>query len=512
MALERFRNPVITYFTYNLNTLPGALLYFYDNGSDTPKDVYQDKEGETAHAHPVVADANGTFPAIFLNGLYRAELKSASGVTQPNWPLDDVGTDDILVAANITASNFEAVVSGAGSPGVTWSDADAKIRLTFAPDTFRQAIGVDIPELTALAASAEASATAAAESESIAAAVANNHGEWDNLTGAFPAGDAVLHDDKVWISNDAIADITLSEPSGANSDWFNYTDSSAGGTVVSSATDTTPTRLVNVAWLTSRGIGAAHDASARTLTNPSDLSGLGIISGICDGSTLGISGLTGTDYGTLTIEASAVDTSVAGSVNLTFKRSGQIWIRSNTNATTWGAWVELQNTSSTVQFIRLAQGGGAATYGGGSFTSATDVDTLYTMDFSDMQIGDQLELSYIFSMTGSSGASAPTIALKIGSAVFTSLDIVSASETNAFPYICYRLVISKTGATTVSMTQDVRTVVSTGQSRPGDGRVSQSTNAIFNSAGQALIMRVASSTSSRQVTRGTFSIDLVRAP
>ena len=109
MALERFRNPVITYFTYNLNTLPGALLYFYDNGSDTPKDVYQDKEGETAHAHPVVADANGTFPAIFLNGLYRAELKSARGVTQPNWRRDSRKPDRKLTRSQPIATGGQTI-------------------------------------------------------------------------------------------------------------------------------------------------------------------------------------------------------------------------------------------------------------------------------------------------------------------------------------------------------------------------------------------------------------------
>src|SRR5690606_16588688 len=91
-----------------------------------------------------------------------------------------------------------------------------------------------------------------------------------------------------------------------------------------------------------------HDASGRTFTNPNNLAGLGLISGRCDGETIGISGLTDTDIGVLTIEAQATDTSVAGTVALTFKRGSQVWVRSNTNATTWAAWSRLRGVSEVV--------------------------------------------------------------------------------------------------------------------------------------------------------------------
>lgn len=89
---ERFYSPVIKYTTSNLTSLPGALLYFYETGTSTPKTTWTDPERATASAHPVVALSDGTFPPIFINGVYRVELKSAAGVTQPGWPVDDVGS------------------------------------------------------------------------------------------------------------------------------------------------------------------------------------------------------------------------------------------------------------------------------------------------------------------------------------------------------------------------------------------------------------------------------------
>lgn len=89
---ERFYSPVIKYTTSNLTSLPGALLYFYETGTTTPKTTWSDPERDTASAHPVVALADGTFPPIFINGIYRVELKNAAGTTQPGWPVDDVGT------------------------------------------------------------------------------------------------------------------------------------------------------------------------------------------------------------------------------------------------------------------------------------------------------------------------------------------------------------------------------------------------------------------------------------
>ena len=66
------------------------------------------------------------------------------------------------------------------------------------------------------------SAAAALDSENAAAAAANNKGEWSALTGALNVPASVNHNDKIWILNTNLADVTLSEPSDTNTDWTEY--------------------------------------------------------------------------------------------------------------------------------------------------------------------------------------------------------------------------------------------------------------------------------------------------
>ena len=68
---------------------PGALAYFFEAGTTTPRTTYQDADLTTPHAHPVVADGYGRFPAVFLDfGSYRERVKTA-GNTQL-WDTDDI--------------------------------------------------------------------------------------------------------------------------------------------------------------------------------------------------------------------------------------------------------------------------------------------------------------------------------------------------------------------------------------------------------------------------------------
>jgi len=68
---------------------PGALVYFFEAGTTTPRTTYQDADLTTPHAHPVVADAYGRFPAVFIGfGAYRERVKT-SGNTQL-WDTDDI--------------------------------------------------------------------------------------------------------------------------------------------------------------------------------------------------------------------------------------------------------------------------------------------------------------------------------------------------------------------------------------------------------------------------------------
>lgn len=92
---ERFVSPFARFFTSDLKTLPGAKLYFYENGTTTPKTIYQDPFKTNAHANPVVAGSLGyaadTFPPIFLDGTYTVELQNSGSVVQAGWPVNNVG-------------------------------------------------------------------------------------------------------------------------------------------------------------------------------------------------------------------------------------------------------------------------------------------------------------------------------------------------------------------------------------------------------------------------------------
>lgn len=101
-------------FDLNIKSLPGARLYFFRAGSTTPKVTYADKQGTIPNANPVIASPAGIFPPVFLDGLYRVELRSSANIVQPGWPIDNVGQDSQIVpyapwSEIVTYAEFERV-------------------------------------------------------------------------------------------------------------------------------------------------------------------------------------------------------------------------------------------------------------------------------------------------------------------------------------------------------------------------------------------------------------------
>jgi hypothetical protein len=81
---------LIRYLPERALTIAGALrsgagftAEFFLSGTTTPVTVYQDDDLAVPHPSPVVADANGVFPAVFTSGvnLIKAVVKTGSGVT-----------------------------------------------------------------------------------------------------------------------------------------------------------------------------------------------------------------------------------------------------------------------------------------------------------------------------------------------------------------------------------------------------------------------------------------------
>lgn len=70
------------YVTNNGAAVPGAKLYTYISGTDTPLAVYSDAALQTPRTNPVEADAGGLLPVIYLKPQnYRFLVTDANGVT-----------------------------------------------------------------------------------------------------------------------------------------------------------------------------------------------------------------------------------------------------------------------------------------------------------------------------------------------------------------------------------------------------------------------------------------------
>ena len=109
--------------------LAGGLIYTYEPGTTTPMDTFRDEALTTAHANPIVLDANGRPPSyvIWLSGETKLVVKNSAGVTQ--WTTDDVNIDLSTVGqftVNTKSDNYVIVAA----------DASKKLVMTVAGKTF----------------------------------------------------------------------------------------------------------------------------------------------------------------------------------------------------------------------------------------------------------------------------------------------------------------------------------------------------------------------------------------
>jgi len=101
--------------------LAGGKAFFYLTGGTTLATVYQNSALTLPHANPVVASADGLFPAIYLDPtkIYRVKLTDSSGDTSS--PIEDIdplngsdssiGTSDIQDGAVTAAKCDSALVT-----------------------------------------------------------------------------------------------------------------------------------------------------------------------------------------------------------------------------------------------------------------------------------------------------------------------------------------------------------------------------------------------------------------
>jgi hypothetical protein len=102
MALSRF---VLPYADVGAGIRPssGAKLFFYASGTSTFKSTFTDATGSTANTNPVIANANGVFPGIFLEGVFNVALKDANDV--------QIWTEDPYSTSLFTTPVFSTVAA-----------------------------------------------------------------------------------------------------------------------------------------------------------------------------------------------------------------------------------------------------------------------------------------------------------------------------------------------------------------------------------------------------------------
>lgn len=110
---------------------------------------------------------------------------------------------------------------------------------TFANEANALALDVNNKQITATNAAntATSAATTATNAANTATASSNYKGEWSTLSGALNIPASVSHNDSLWNLKVNLADVTLSEPTTANSDWMLINKPQPSGDIVGT-TDT----------------------------------------------------------------------------------------------------------------------------------------------------------------------------------------------------------------------------------------------------------------------------------
>lgn len=124
----------------------GAKLFFFETGTSTDKNTFSDQTALIANANPVIADGDGLFPDIFLDGTYKVVLKDKNDVQQ--WEADPVA--EIGIAPSITADDYadmRALDSSALTDGqiIFIVDEDETGNFEVKTGTVSQIIGIQEP-------------------------------------------------------------------------------------------------------------------------------------------------------------------------------------------------------------------------------------------------------------------------------------------------------------------------------------------------------------------------------
>ena len=115
-----------------LSPADGAKLLFKVVGSETDKDTFTTSVGDIAHSNPVIADAKGVFPAIYLVGNYDWRLQNKNSVQKNAGDVSEVLTGDGSIfakVADLAASSGSSLIGYIeGSTNTVATTAQAALR------------------------------------------------------------------------------------------------------------------------------------------------------------------------------------------------------------------------------------------------------------------------------------------------------------------------------------------------------------------------------------------------
>jgi hypothetical protein len=105
--------PIMRFFDAAGVPLAGGKLYSFISGTSTPKALYTDITGNTAHPNPVILNAAGQLLAhLATDENYRLDLFDANDVHQSGYPIDNV------TSATVQGGGFSPIIAGSSTAGV----------------------------------------------------------------------------------------------------------------------------------------------------------------------------------------------------------------------------------------------------------------------------------------------------------------------------------------------------------------------------------------------------------
>ncbi|MCK5563700.1 MAG: hypothetical protein KAJ07_00500 [Planctomycetes bacterium] len=96
-----FKPPLAQFMDSNGNPISNGKVYFYEPGTSTLKDTYQEEALVTPHANPVRLDGNGA-AEIWLDGLYKVNVTTSLDTQVTGYPVDNVSSSAAITAAVIS--------------------------------------------------------------------------------------------------------------------------------------------------------------------------------------------------------------------------------------------------------------------------------------------------------------------------------------------------------------------------------------------------------------------------